>query len=60
MQKYSLDKTEVKALFRRNIRCKSLDSSLLDCIADAVSQVIEENNKILLEAIKHKSQTNKE
>ena len=55
MQKIALDKAGVKMIFRRNLRCKTLDNSLLDSIADAMGEVIEENNKRLMEELKNKS-----
>ena len=44
-----LDRFEVRAIFRRNFKCRAIESSLLECIADAVGEVIEENNRRLLE-----------
>ena len=49
MEKACLDKFEVRAIFKRNAACRGVDSSLLDCIADAVGEVIEENNRRFLE-----------
>lgn len=42
---------KVRAIFRRKLVDKPLESSLVDCIADAVAEVIEENNQRLLQEI---------
>jgi len=52
MEKEFLSKFEVRAIFRRNARYREIESSLLDCIADSVVEVIEENNRRLLENMK--------
>ena len=49
MEKEFLSKFEVRAIFRRNAKCREIESSLLDCIADAVGEAIEENNRRFLE-----------
>jgi len=48
-----MDRSEVRAFFKRNIACRSIEPSLLECIADAVGEVIEENNKRLLQELMH-------
>ena len=53
MKNIGIDKMEVRAIFRRTLasRSVSIESPLLDSIADAVGQVIEENNRRLLEEL---------
>ena len=53
MKNNGLDRMEVKAIFRRTFACRSvsIESSRLDCMADAVGQIIEENNRKLLEEL---------
>ncbi len=53
MKKFGIDRVEVRAIFRRTLASRSVpvESSVLDCIADAVGQVIEENNRRLLEEL---------
>jgi len=51
MTKIGLDRMETKAVFRRSITARLAEVSLLDCIADAVGEVVEENNKKLWEAL---------
>ena len=52
MEQTMVDKFEVRAIFRRNAVCRGVESSLLDCIADAMGEVIEENNRRLLGSFK--------
>lgn len=49
MENTLLDRMEVRTIFRRNLTCKSVELSLLECISDALGQVIEENNRRLME-----------
>ena len=49
MKRSLMNKMEVREVFKREIICKSVDSSLLECIADAVGMVIEENNRRILD-----------
>ena len=51
VSKTGVDRMEVRAIFRRKLVGKPLESSLVDCIADAVAEVIEENNQRLLQEI---------
>ena len=61
MKNIGIDKIEVRAIFRRTLayRSVSIESSLLDCIADAIGEAIEENNKKLLERLANFSQRRK-
>ena len=49
MTNIGLDKMEAKAVFRRSLDGKLEDIHLIDCIANAVGKVIEENNEKLWE-----------
>ena len=49
--KIGLDRMEVRAVFRRNLIGSLEETSLIDHIADAVGEVIEENNKKLWETL---------
>ncbi len=52
MRKIGLDKMEVRAVLRRTISSRLEESPpFLECIADAIAEVIEENNKRLWEAL---------
>ena len=48
-----MNRFEIREIFKRNIVCKSVDRSLLECIADVVGEVIEENNDRLLQEFIH-------
>lgn len=50
MDKLGLSKMDVRAVFRRNLVGKLEELSLMDSIADAVSEVVEENNNKLWES----------
>lgn len=52
MKESMIDKFEVRAIFRRNAACRRVESSLLDCIADSIGEVIDENNRLLLDNFK--------
>jgi hypothetical protein len=56
MTKIGLDRMEVRAVFKRSFVGSIEEQSLIDHIANAVGEVIEENNKklweTLLEALK--------
>ena len=52
MTKIGLDRMDVRAVFRRRLVGKMEELSLIDCIADAVGEVIEENNNRLWETFK--------
>ena len=47
MTKIGLDRMDVRASFRRSLVSRLDDLYLIDCIAEAVGQVIEENNNKL-------------
>ena len=51
MTKIGLDRMGVRAVFRRSLVGRLVEPCLIDCIADAVSEVIEENNKKLWETL---------
>lgn len=51
MEKIGLGKMDVRAIFRRNLVSKLEEPSLTDCIADAVYEVVEENNNKLWESL---------
>ena len=51
MKKIGLDKLDVIAVFRRTFADRVIDDPLIDSIAKSVGEVIEENNKRLLEEI---------
>ena len=51
MEKVGLGKMEVRAVFRRSLFGKLEELSLIDSIADAVCEVIEENNNKLRESL---------
>ena len=51
MTKIGLDRMEVRAVFRRSLIGSFEELSLIDHIADAVGEVIEENNKKLWETL---------
>ena len=51
MNRSIMNKMEVREIFKRDIVCESVDSKLLECIADAVGMVIEENNRRLLNEV---------
>jgi hypothetical protein len=51
MTKIGLDRMEVRAVFRRSIVSRFEEPSLIEHIADAVGEVIEENNKKLWETL---------
>ena len=53
MRRNLMNKLEVREVFKRDIACKSMDSSLLECIADAVGMVIEENNRRILDEFEY-------
>ena len=42
-----LDRMEVKAIFRKNFVGRIEETALMDCITNAVGEVVEENNKKL-------------
>ena len=42
-----LGKLEVKAIFRKNLVGRAEETSLTNCITNAVGEVVEENNKKL-------------
>jgi hypothetical protein len=49
MAEIGLDKMAVRAIFRRYFTISAEeDSSWVDCVADAVSEVVKENNKKFL------------
>ena len=50
-----LNKMEVRAIFKRNIVGEVKQSPLIDYIAEAVGNVIEENNKKLWENLQEAS-----
>ena len=54
-----LDKMEVRAIFRRTVVGRLKDLSLIDYIADAVANVIEENNKRILETLQEATKKTK-
>ena len=54
-----MNKIEVRAIFKRNIACKSIEPSLLEYFADVVGEVVEENNKRLLLEFTHISKGGK-
>ena len=58
MKNIGIDKIEARAIFRRSLALHSvsIESPLLDCIADVIGEVIEENNKRLLEQLASTSQ----
>ncbi len=51
-----LDKIEVRNIFRRNlvgrVKISTEESSLMECIADAVAETIRDNNIRLLQQLK--------
>ena len=51
-----LDKIEVRAIFRRNlvgrVKISNYESSLMECLADAVAEAIRDNNIRLLQQLK--------
>jgi len=49
MTNIGLDRIGVRAVFRRTLASRLDDLSLIDCIADAVGKVVEENNSKLWE-----------
>jgi len=49
MKKIGWDKLDVIAVFRRTYTDRVIDDPLIDSIAKSVGEVIEENNKRLLE-----------
>ncbi|MFC1910367.1 hypothetical protein ACFLXC_03630 [Chloroflexota bacterium] len=49
MTKIGLDRMDVRVVFRRSLTGKLEELSLIDHIATAMGQVIEENNKKLWE-----------
>ena len=51
MTKVGLDRMDIRAVFRRRLINKIEEVSLIDCIADAVGEVVEENNKKLWETL---------
>jgi hypothetical protein len=51
MTKIGLDRMEVRAVFRRSLIGSFEELFLIDHIADAVGEVIEENNKKLWETL---------
>jgi len=51
MRKVGLDRLEVITIFRRTFADKVTEDSLINSIARAVGEVIEENNKKLLEEL---------
>jgi len=51
MKKIGSDKMDVIAVFRRTFADRVIDDPLIDSIAKSVGEVIEENNKRLLEEI---------
>ena len=50
MKRTLMNQLEVREVFKRELACKELDQSMLECIADAVGMVIEENNRRILDA----------
>ena len=54
-----LDKIEVKAIFKRTVVGRSEDLSLIDYIADAVGNVIEDNNKRIWETLQEATKKTK-
>ena len=57
-----LDKMEVRTIFRRNtmgrVEMGSTEDKLVECIADAVAEVISENNSRVLEGAKSMDNNN--
>ena len=51
MTRIGLDRMEVRAVFRRSLIGRFEELSLIDCIADAVGEVVEENNKKVWETL---------
>jgi hypothetical protein len=51
MKKIGLDELDVIAVFRRTYADRVVDNPLIDSIAKSVGEVIEENNRRLLEEI---------
>ena len=49
MRNIGLDRMDVRAVFRRTLASRLDDLSFIDCIADAVGNVLEENNSKLWE-----------
>lgn len=49
MRKVGLSKWDVMTVFRRTFADKVIDDPLINSIVNAVGEVIEENNKTLLE-----------
>ncbi|MBE9482519.1 MAG: hypothetical protein IMY88_02440 [Chloroflexi bacterium] len=49
MRKVGLSKGDVMTVFRRTFADKVIDDPLINSIVNAVGEVIEENNKTLLE-----------
>ena len=49
--KIGLDRMEVRAIFRRKLFGRLEETSLIDCVADVVGEVVEENNKKLWETL---------
>ena len=58
------DKMEVRATFRRNIGVRvemsAAENTLIECIADAITEVINDNNIRILQQIKTIKNTNLE
>lgn len=51
MTKIGIDRMDARAVFRRRLVGRLEELSLIDCIADAVGEVVEENNKKLWETL---------
>ncbi len=54
-----LDKMEVRAVFKRSVVGRLEDLSLIECIADAVGNVIEANNNRIWETLKEATKKTK-